>query len=42
MLEVKRSPAKVCWHILCNGILIDTADTRSEANDKLEKFKGLM
>ena len=42
MLCIKRSPAKVCWHVLCNGILIDTADTRNEANDLLIKYGKLM
>lgn len=32
MLKVKRSPAKVCWHVTYNGILLGTRDTKSEAN----------
>lgn len=29
MLTVKRSPAKVCWHLLCNGLFIK-AGTKEE------------
>lgn len=29
--EVKRSPARVCWWVLLNGVLLGTADTRYEA-----------
>lgn len=38
--EVKRSPGKVCWWIMCNGQLVDTRDTRKEAEaykDQLER-----
>lgn len=38
MLEVKRSPAKVCWHILCNNILIDTKDTKEEAKSVAKEY----
>lgn len=31
MLSVKRSPARVTWHIVFDGQLIDTRDTRAEA-----------
>lgn len=42
MLEIKRSPAKVCWHVLCNGILVDTANTRNEANELLAEFNKII
>lgn len=32
MIEVKRSPARVTWHILCNGLLVECCDTRAAAN----------
>ncbi|SPF82079.1 hypothetical protein [Pseudomonas phage GP100] len=28
---VVRSPAKVCWWVLCNGVLVMTRDTKREA-----------
>ncbi len=31
MLEVRRSPARVTWWVLCNGTLIQTTDTRKQA-----------
>lgn len=43
-LEVKRSPARVCWHILYNGILIGTAATKQEAEERkgvLERKVGM-
>ena len=38
MLEVKRSPANVCWHVLCNGILVDIADTKTDAQTKAKEY----
>ena len=32
MITVKRSPARVCWHVLCNGQCIATRNTKREAN----------
>jgi hypothetical protein len=29
--EIKRSPARICWWVLCNGVLLSTADTKGEA-----------
>ncbi len=31
MLEVRRSPARVTWWVLYNGTLIQTTDTRKQA-----------
>jgi len=31
LLVIRRSPAKVCWHILYGAELITTADTKAEA-----------
>ena len=43
-LKVERSPARVCWHITYNGILIETAATKREAEERkgvLERKAGL-
>lgn len=37
--EIKRSPARVCWHIMFRGQMIDTADTRSEAAERIEELR---
>lgn len=29
---VRRSPAKVCWWVCCNDIMLITADTKGEAD----------
>lgn len=39
MFEIVRSPAKVCWHIMFNGSMIDTADTKRHAEHKLEGYE---
>jgi hypothetical protein len=31
MLEIKRSGAKVAWHIVCNGAVIDVQPTKKQA-----------
>lgn len=36
MITVIRSPAKVSWHIMFNGTLLATADTKAEANERAE------
>lgn len=44
MLTVERSPARVCWHIMCNGQVITTTDTKREARAevlRLSKKYGL-
>lgn len=28
---VIRSPARVCWWIMCNGVFLETADTKAAA-----------
>lgn len=33
-IEIKRSPAKVCWHLVCNNVVIDTADTKDLAKQE--------
>lgn len=37
--EVVRSPAKVCWWVLCNGVLLLTTDTKKEASAKAEGLR---
>ena len=37
--EVVRSPAKVCWWVMCNGVLLSTADTKAEANKLVNDFR---
>lgn len=32
-LEVKRSPAKVAWHVSYNGIIVDVQPTKKLAQD---------
>lgn len=39
MLRVERSPAKVCWHVMYNDVLLGTTDTRAEANALCETFR---
>lgn len=38
MIEVCRSPARVCWHIKANGVTIDTKDTRKAAIEQAHKL----
>jgi hypothetical protein len=38
--SIQRSPAKVCWWVLCNGVLLSTADTKSEATHYMNKLKA--
>lgn len=33
-IYVKRSPARICWHILFNNQLIETRDTRKAAESR--------
>jgi hypothetical protein len=37
--EIKRSPARVCWHILFRGQFICTADTKAEAEGRVHELK---
>jgi hypothetical protein len=39
MLEVKRSAAKVAWHLLCNGIIVATKPTKAECNELKATFQ---
>lgn len=36
---VKRSPAKASWWVLCNGKLIETTDTRKQAEQMARSFE---
>lgn len=42
MLTVKRSPAKVCWHVMLGDTLITTADTKAQANELVTKLSKLL
>jgi len=39
MIEIKRSLGRVCWHVLYNGRLLDTADTKREAQDVAASYR---
>lgn len=39
MLKLIRSPAKVCWHIVYNGIFIEACNTKRAGEDRLREFK---
>ncbi len=38
MLTVERSPAKVSWMLMCNGILIDTRGTKKECKALQDEY----
>lgn len=38
-IDVRRSPAKVCWWVCCNGRMVFTADTRKDALIEAEKLR---
>ena len=38
MFQIKRSPAKVCWHLLYNGILVYPSTVKQECIDKQREF----
>lgn len=40
--EIKRSPAKVCWWILFNKVIITTADTKREAEERVLELEKVM
>ena len=46
MFSIQRSPAKVCWHIMFNGSMIETAATKRAAEivkSQYEKaYRGLV
>lgn len=39
MLEVKRSAAKVAWHLKCNGIIIASKPTKAECEELQASFQ---
>jgi len=39
MIEIKRSLGRVCWHVLYNGRLLDTAGTKREAQDVAASYR---
>lgn len=39
MLSLTRSPAKVCWHILYNGIFIKACPTKKIGLDDIRELK---
>lgn len=38
MIEVKRSPARVCWWVVLNGQVLATRDKKKEANALAESL----
>lgn len=43
-IEVKRSPAKICWWVCVNGVIVNTYDRKYDANSyasSLRKEYGL-
>ena len=42
MVTVVRSPARVSWHVMCNGIFIVAKSTKAEAMDMKRKFDKKM
>lgn len=38
-VEVKRSPARISWMIMVNGVLLNTTDTRREAEEQVSIIK---
>ena len=39
MFTIVRSPAKVCWHIMFNGRFFDTADTKRQAQELVDRYE---
>ena len=37
--EIKRSPARQSWMVMCNGQMVMTACTKREAQEIVDKFK---
>lgn len=37
--SVKRSPARACWWVMCNGSLLATTDTKREANELASNYR---
>lgn len=38
-IEVRRSPARVCWWVVCNGHMVFTRDTKKDAEHEAEKLR---
>lgn len=38
-IEVKRSPAKVCWWVVVNGVIYNTHDRKYQANDEANDLR---
>lgn len=37
--EIKRSPARVSWHIIFRGVFIEARDTRKAAAERIEELR---
>jgi hypothetical protein len=42
MVEVVRSPAKVAWWVQVNGVRVDVAQTREEAEAIAQHYKHML
>lgn len=40
-VEIKRSAAKVSWHVVVCGQVVETADTKWEAKEKAKPYEQL-
>lgn len=38
-IEVKRSPARVCWWVVVNGVLLNTHETKWLAEQEASNIK---
>lgn len=38
-VSVQRSPAKVCWWVMFNGYVLETADTKWQAQELAETYR---
>lgn len=38
-IEVKRSPAKVCWWLCVNGVIFDTYDRKVDAVERADALR---
>ena len=41
-LTVVRSPAKVCWHIMCEGKFLEASPTKRDAEARLLHYKKIL
>lgn len=37
--EIKRSPARVSWHIMFRGVFIEARDTKAQAAERIEELR---